>query len=76
MNYINSLKYFNHIFIAYYVVCRSLLKNINALFQGLIYREEGKIKNSYWCFDRYYALNPLCVEGVKQIARSWYVDYL
>ncbi|XP_025425724.1 Bardet-Biedl syndrome 4 protein homolog isoform X2 [Sipha flava] len=37
---------------------------------GLIYREEGKIKNSYWCFDRYYALNPFCVEGVKQIARS------
>ncbi|VVC24162.1 Tetratricopeptide repeat,Tetratricopeptide repeat 1,Tetratricopeptide repeat-containing [Cinara cedri] len=37
---------------------------------GLIFREEGKIKNSYWCFHRYYALNPLCVEGIKQIARS------
>ncbi|XP_050442968.1 Bardet-Biedl syndrome 4 protein homolog isoform X2 [Adelges cooleyi] len=37
---------------------------------GLIYREEGKIKNSYWCFERYNNLDPLCVEGVKQMARS------
>ncbi|XP_050521175.1 Bardet-Biedl syndrome 4 protein homolog isoform X2 [Daktulosphaira vitifoliae] len=37
---------------------------------GLIYREEGKIKNSYWCFNKYFLLNPTCVEGVKQMARS------